>query len=152
MEYVVATSYRKWDRVGEPYEKGGKLYTKIKCECPRCGGLGIIASRIENDRIVPIPVDGGICYQCGGSKYITKEARLYTSKEYETIERNQKKAKERKAEELKAKMEAEYAHKKAVWHSPYHNRWHSRDVVRYKSVHNVQAYPSLHPGCGIRQV
>ena len=115
MEYYVASSYTNWDRVGEPYEKEGKLYTKIKTACPRCGGLGIIASRIENNQIVPIPVDEGICYQCKGSKILVKEARLYTQHEFETIERNKERAKVRKAEDLKAKMEAEYDHKKAVW-------------------------------------
>lgn len=115
MEYVVSKSYRDWERIGEPYDKGGKPYTKIKSKCDRCSGLGIIASRVENGEIIPIPVDGGICYKCGGSKYITKEVRLYTPHEMEVIERNYEAAKARKETARREQMEKEYAHKKEVW-------------------------------------
>ena len=115
MEYFVASSYKDCERISQPYNKEGKLYTKIKVKCPRCNGLGIIVARVENDRMIPIPVDGGICYKCNGGKYFTKEVRLYTKKEFETMEKNKERARIRRQEELKAKMEAEYEHKKAVW-------------------------------------
>ena len=114
-KYYVADSFKNWDRVGEPYDKSGRLYTKIKTKCPRCGGLGIIVARVENNQSIPIPVDKGICYQCGGAKYVTKEARLYTESEYNTMQRNKEREKERKAAAAEAKMKAEFETKKADW-------------------------------------
>lgn len=71
--------------------------------CDRCGGKGIVASRIENGHIIPIPVDGGICYKCNGQKKITKWVKAYTEKEYNSYIRSQEKAKEKKAQEAEAR-------------------------------------------------
>lgn len=103
--YFTAKSYENYERVGEPYEKEGKLYTKARCTCDRCGGQGLIAARVENNQIVPIPVDGGICYKCGGAKTITKEVRLYTEKERQALDR----AAEKKAEAREKAVEAKLA-------------------------------------------
>lgn len=97
------------------YTKEGKLYVKAKCKCDRCGGLGIIASRVENGRIIPIPVDAGICYKCEGKKFVTKEIRLYTDEEYAKMEKANAKAAEKREAAREAKMKAEYAEKKAKW-------------------------------------
>jgi len=114
-KYYTAETYKNWERIGKPYDKGGKLYTKIKTPCPRCGGLGIIVARVENGQPIPIPVDQGICYQCGGAKYLEKEARLYTESEYNTMQKNKEREKERKAAAAEAKMKAEFETKKANW-------------------------------------
>jgi len=97
------------------YTKEGKLYVKAKCKCDRCGGLGIIASRVENGKIIPIPVDAGICYKCEGKKFVTKEIRLYTDEEYEKMEKANAKAAEKREAARETKMKAEYAEKKAKW-------------------------------------
>ena len=112
----VAKSYSgyKFDET-KAYEKNGKLYVKATCKCDRCGGLGIIASRVENDRIIPIPVDGGVCYKCLGTKTVTKEIRLYTDEEYEKMEKANEKAAEKRAAEREAKIKAEYAQNKLDW-------------------------------------
>lgn len=109
MEWFTAKSYENWDRVGQPYEKGGKMYSRVKTKCDRCGGTGIMASRVENGVIIPIPVDNGICYKCLGRKYEEKEVRLYTEKERATLDRQT----ERRAEKASAKVEAEKAEKLA---------------------------------------
>lgn len=116
MEYFTATSYKNWERIGKPYKNDkGNLVTKVKCECPRCGGKGIIVARVENDRLIPIPVDGGICYNCRGAKYITKEVRLYTESEFNSMEKAKEKTKERKQNELEKKMQAEFEQNKKKW-------------------------------------
>ena len=116
MEYFVADSYKGAKRVGTPYKNDkGNLMTRIKYVCPRCSGKGIIVARVENNRLIPIPVDGGICYQCGGAKYITKEVRLYTEKEYNTLQKNKIRQQERKQEENEKRREAEYASNKEKW-------------------------------------
>lgn len=112
----VAKSYQNYEYdESKAYEKEGKLYVKAKCKCDRCGGLGIIASRVENDRIIPIPVDAGICYKCEGRKVVTKEIRLYTDEEYARMEKASAKAAEKKRAECEAKIKAEYAGNKSKW-------------------------------------
>ena len=96
------------------YEKNGKLYVKATCKCDRCV-KGIYACRVENGMPVPHPAYGGICLQCGGSGYLTKEVRLYTDKEFETMERANAKAAEKRAAEREAKMLAEYDDKRKKW-------------------------------------
>ena len=107
-KYMVAKSYESAERIGKPFEKNGKLYTKIKEKCPRCGGLGIIVARVENGQPIPIPVDQGICYQCSGNKYIYNEVRLYTQQEYERMETANEKARSRRLAEQERKMKEEY--------------------------------------------
>jgi hypothetical protein len=113
-EYYVSNSYKSWERIGKPFEKNGKLYTKAKCTCDRCV-KGVYVCRVENGQPVPHPAYSGVCLKCGGTGYLTKEIRLYTAKEFEAKERAETRAKEKKAAELEAKMKAEYAIKKAEW-------------------------------------
>ena len=82
-------------------EKTKKAYIKEKC--PRCGGLGFIVSRVENGQMIPIPVDGGICYKCNSEKYIYKWVKAYTEEEMNKYLASQERVKERKAE--KAELE-----------------------------------------------
>ena len=53
MNYYVADTYKYMERVGEPFEKNGKPYTKVVGTCDRCGGSGVFACRVENGHIVP---------------------------------------------------------------------------------------------------
>ena len=116
MNYFVADSYKNAERVGQPFEnEKGNLCTKIKYQCPRCSGKGIIVARVENGQLIPIPVDGGVCYQCGGAGFISKIVRLYTEKEYNSMKNNAEKAKARKEQEQKEKMEREFAATKEKW-------------------------------------
>lgn len=115
MTYMTAKTYTNWERIGEPFDKNGKLYQKIKTKCPRCGGQGIIVARIENGQPIPIPVDQGICYQCAGARYVTKDVRLYTPEEYEKMEAANEKAKAKKMAEQEQKMKAEFQTKSAEW-------------------------------------
>lgn len=113
-DYFVSNTYKNWERIGSPYDKDGKLYTKVKCTCDRCV-KGVYVCRVENNQPVPHLAYGGVCLKCGGTGYLTKEVRLYTAKEFKTKEKAAARAKEKKAAELEAKMKAEFATKKAEW-------------------------------------
>ena len=114
MEYYTADTYKNWKRVTEPYEKDGKLYTKVKEQCDRCTN-GIYAIGVENGQIKPHPAYNGVCLKCGGTGFLTKEVRLYTEKEYMSMKRAAAARKERAEKERKAKMEAEFDHNKELW-------------------------------------
>ena len=98
MEYFVADSYKNFERIGEPFEKSGKMYTKARCKCDRCV-KGVYVSRIENGQPVPHHAYNGVCLKCGGTGYINKEIRLYTQKEKDVADRSKQRAAERKVEE-----------------------------------------------------
>ena len=100
MEWKIAPSY-KYATVLSVNETARKAYIEEKCD--RCGGCGIIAARVENDHIVPIPVDGGICYKCNGEGKLHKWVKAYTEDEMDKYLATQKRTKERKAE--KAELE-----------------------------------------------
>lgn len=120
-KFFVADSYKDMEILGEPFEnEKGRLYVKVKGTCPRCGGLGIIVSRVENGQPIPIPVDGGICYKCGGSKYIIQKVRAYTEKEYTRMQAANERARAKREAEKEAKARdlvenaAKYKHEVAL--------------------------------------
>jgi len=115
MVYYTADTYKNYERIGKPFDKNGKLYQTVKWECPRCNGRGIIISRIENGQLIPIPVDQGICYQCFGKKYLTKEVRLYTENEYFAMKQRNENIKKRNEAARRKEMEENFAKKKAEW-------------------------------------
>lgn len=103
----VADSYKNMQIVSEPFEnEKGKKVVKVKCKCDRCSGLGIIVARIENNQYIPIPVDGGVCYKCGGTGTVEKIVRTYTEKEYNALQKAKERNTQKKAEE-RAKREKE---------------------------------------------
>ena len=113
--YITAKSYQSAERIGEPFRKNNKLYIKIKEICPRCGGLGIIASRVENGKIIPIPVAQGICFQCEGKKYLYKNVRLYSVAEAEKMQQRNEAARTKRQEEAEAKRLAVAVKTKEKW-------------------------------------
>ena len=92
-KYFVAPSY-KHAKILAVNEETHKAH--IQETCPRCGGSGIIVSRVENGKPIPIPVDGGICYQCGSKGTIDKWVKAYTEKEYNSYIASQTRAKEKR--------------------------------------------------------
>ena len=54
MKWMVAPSY-KYANIVKVDEETHKALIEEKCD--RCGGTGIMAARVENGRIIPIPVD-----------------------------------------------------------------------------------------------
>ena len=103
MEWKVAPSYQnativKVDSVNK------KAY--IKETCDRCGGRGIVAARVENGKIVPIPVDGGICYKCGGAGFISKWVKAYTDKEYDAYLNSREKARQKRQQAAEDKKQS----------------------------------------------
>ena len=103
----VADSYKNMQIVSEPFEnEKGKKVVKVKCKCDRCSGLGIIVARVENNQYIPIPVDNGVCYKCGGTGTVEKIVRAYTEKEYNALQKTKERNIQKKAEE-KAKKEKE---------------------------------------------
>ena len=95
MKWMVAPSY-KYAEIKKVNEETHKALIEEKCD--RCGGSGIIAARVENGHIIPIPVDGGICYKCNGEGKITKWVKAYTEEEMEKYLASREKAKARKAQ------------------------------------------------------
>lgn len=115
-EYYTADTYKNWKRIGEPYRNSnGKLYTKVREKCPRCGGSGIYAVGVENGQIKPHPAFNGVCLQCNSLGYIQKKIRLYTKAEYDAMQRNNERTRQKKAEAAEAKRLAEFDAKKAKW-------------------------------------
>lgn len=96
-EWKVTPSY-KYAKILTVNEDTHKALIEEKCD--RCGGTGIIASRVENGRIIPIPVDGGVCYKCLGVGKIQKWVKAYTEEEMNKYISSQEKAKERKAKKV----------------------------------------------------
>lgn len=115
MEYFVADTFKNWEKIGEPFEENGKMYQNVKEKCPRCGGFGIIVSRVENDQLIPIPVDNGICYLCKGAKYVRKTVRLYTEKEYNQMQKAKEAAAIKREKAREQKIKEEYESNKVKW-------------------------------------
>lgn len=93
-KYFTATTYKNWERVGVPFRNDkNKLYTRVKNKCDRCTN-GIYAVGVENGQIKPHPAYNGICLKCNGTGYLLETVRLYTEKEFNSMEQ----AKERAAE------------------------------------------------------
>lgn len=74
MDYYTADYFKNAERLGAPYQVKGKLYTRVKCQCGRCGGTGIYKNF-------------GTCYECKGSGYVIKETRLFTKEEKEAYQK-----------------------------------------------------------------
>jgi ribosomal protein S27AE len=112
-KYFVADSYENFEfDVNKAYNNSqGKLVVDAKMTCPRCGGSGIYASRVENGQIVPHHAYNGVCLQCDSTGVVFKTIRLYTEKEKAAATRAKERAAERKVEQRLADAER----KKAEW-------------------------------------
>lgn len=98
MEYFTADSYKKAERVGEPFQVNGKLYSRVKIPCSRCGGTGVVPPY-------------GVCFKCAGSKFEFLDVRLYTKEEKEALDKQKERYQEKKVAEAYASSDA----KKAKW-------------------------------------
>lgn len=76
-------------------DKNGTKYYHVKCTCGKCGGRGIIS--------VYVPINGGDCFDCGGSGILTYEEKEYTP-EYEA------KLAEQRQKRYEKKLALEKAH------------------------------------------
>lgn len=100
---AVAKSYEKMEIIGEPFEREGKMYVRVKGVCNRCNGSGNYSYN---------PKDGTTCFRCGGSGKEYHEVRWYTDKQREAMDRAAEKraaAKVAKVEERKVKFAARNA-------------------------------------------
>ena len=114
-KYFVADSYKGYERIGEPYKNNkGVLYTRVKCKCDRCTN-GVYAVGVENGHIKPHPAFGGVCLKCGGEGFIYDEVRLYTEKEYKTMEDRKERERIKKEKEIEERMQADFANNKSKW-------------------------------------
>lgn len=113
----VAKSYENYERIGEPFKKSNKYYTRVKCQCDRCV-RGIYVERVENGQLKPHPAYGGVCLKCGGSGFLEKEVRLYTAKEKEQLIRAEQRRAEKKElenQERAKRLEQESEENKREW-------------------------------------
>lgn len=100
--WMVAPSYQHAS-ILEIDETNKKAY--IAQTCDRCGGRGYFAVGTLNGQPVLSPVDGGVCYKCGGDKKIFKWVKAYTEKEYAKYLATVERSRERKAESIKKARE-----------------------------------------------
>ena len=115
MKYFVADTYKDMERVGEPFESNGKMYTEVVGTCDRCGGSGIFASHVENGHVVPHPAYGGVCLKCGGEGRVAKVVRLYTEKEYNSAQKAKERRRVKAAEATEARAKARKAKAFTTW-------------------------------------
>ena len=103
MKWKVAPSYQSATivKINEDTHKA-----LIEEKCDRCNGHGFIVSRVENGRLIPIPVDGGICYKCNGEKVLQKWVKAYTPEEYVKYIASQERARQKKIEAAEARRQA----------------------------------------------
>ena len=111
-KFFVADSYKDMEVLGEPFEnEKGRLYVKVKGVCPRCSGSGHYSYN---------PMDGDVCYECMGKKFITKTVRAYTEKEYTRMQAANERARAKREAEKEAKARdlvenaAKYKHEVAL--------------------------------------
>lgn len=87
-------------------DKNGTKYYEGYRTCDRCEGRGIYVIGVCNGRLVPSPVDSGICFKCGGSGKQLDKWKEYTP-EYEAKLEERRRKRREKQEEERAKLEAE---------------------------------------------
>lgn len=93
MTYIVAKSYENLTQIGNPFDRNGKKYIKVKERCSRCGGTGHYPSLEWN----------GICIKCGGAGYVTKDVSVYTESERLNLDKAAERARVKAAEKRLAK-------------------------------------------------
>ena len=117
-KYYTATTYKNWERVGKPFSNDkNNLCTKVKQKCDRCTN-GIYAVGVENGHIKPHPAYNGVCLKCNGVGYIVKTVRLYTEKEFNSLEKAKERAAEKRleeAEKVEQEKRAKAGEVKANW-------------------------------------
>lgn len=117
-KYYTATAYKNWERVGKPFSNDkNNLCTKVKQKCDRCTN-GVYAVGVENGHIKPHPAYNGVCLKCNGVGYIVKTVRLYTEKEFNSLEKAKERAAERRleeAEKVEQEKRAKAGEVKANW-------------------------------------
>lgn len=90
---AVAKTYENMEIIGEPFDRNGKPYVKVRGVCQRCGGSGHYSYN---------QMDGTRCYGCRGTGYATISVRWYTDNQRAAMDR----AAEKRAEAAKIKKEA----------------------------------------------
>lgn len=110
---MTAKSFRHGEVI-KTFEKNGKPYGVVKLPCDRCV-KGVYVIGVENGQLKPHPNCNGVCFACGGLGYTTKEVRLYTEKELESMERANENAKAKKMAEQEKKMKIEFEANRIKW-------------------------------------
>ena len=123
---MTAKSFRHGEVI-KTFEKNGKPYGVVKLPCDRCV-KGVYVIGVENGQLKPHPNCNGVCFACGGLGYTTKEVRLYTKKELESMERANENAKAKKMAEQEKKMKIEFEANRMKWLDE--NGW-SQDGITY---------------------
>lgn len=93
-------------------DKNGTKYFEGLIPCSRCNGEGVYIIGVNNGQPVLSPVDGGICFRCGGTKVERGKWKEYTPEYEAKLEARRRKAAEKRAAEI-AQKEAEEAQARA---------------------------------------
>ena len=97
-------------------DRNGTKYYSDYCTCDRCGGMGYYAMGTHNGQPVLSPLDGGICWKCGGAGKVETVIKEYTPEHRAKLEAAAEKRKAKKlaqAEAERAEREAAIAEKRA---------------------------------------
>ena len=100
---AVAKSYEDMEQITEPFEDEGKMYVKVRGNCPRCGGSGHYSYN---------QMDGTRCYGCNGTGKQVQTVRWYTDAQRAALDRAAEKrqaAAKVKQEERRVKFAARNA-------------------------------------------
>ena len=100
---AVAKSYEHMEQIGQPYEQNGKMYVRVRGNCPRCGGSGHYSMNAMGDTT---------CYKCNGSGKEILAVRWYTDSQRASLDKaaeKRKAAAKQAAEERRVKFAARNA-------------------------------------------
>ena len=87
-------------------DKNGTKYFEGYTTCTRCNGVGIYFIGVCNGRPVPSPVDGGTCFECGGSGKVLSKWKEYTPEHEAKLEARRQARRAKLEAEIEAKCKA----------------------------------------------
>lgn len=86
-------------------DNNGSDYYHCFCSCDRCNGEGIVYVAKLNDRLVPATPDSGICWKCGGAKWINTDIKVMTEEHARYLSEQRAKRDAKKHLEAEQRME-----------------------------------------------
>lgn len=94
-------------------DKNGTEYYEGFEKCDRCDGKGIYYIGVLNGRLLPSPVDQGVCFKCGGSGEQRAKWKIYTPEYEKKLEERRAKRRAKWLEEHKEELEAQEREREA---------------------------------------
>lgn len=85
-------------------DKNGTKYFRELVTCDRCGNLagGLYCVGVMNDRLVPSPLDNGVCWKCHGAGKVYEIVKEYTPEHLAKLEKARARREAKRAAEREA--------------------------------------------------